>query len=298
MKHFNARLCAEFPSDNPHLLGDEATEVAVGFDWDATERRAKELSSSWRKPPEPPETFPPTLQAGALDEFTGGPPSVQDIDATGSCVDELDPFIAELQGLITDGGYDGSYDSAAPETDFDAVLEESGEQRTLPRVQVAPRAPEPPLPDLVPLASGVQPLAPLFLELTPTPAHVTPWTELTGTLSRHLLSEGHTRAAALIAPLLNGELVDLSRLPPASLELLVVSSVAEKRGGLVVCTSAFRDSARAFREEFYGGGLNAADALFWLSQLLCALTGGLCEEEAFEATLRDLGVAKLLERAA
>ena len=50
-------------------------------------------------------------------------------------------------------------------------------------------------------------------------------------------------------------------------------------------------------EEFATGGLNTSEALFWLSQLLVAITGG-GDEEAFEAELRGLGVAQLLEWAA
>jgi len=71
--------------------------------------------------------------------------------------------------------------------------------------------------------------------------------------------------------------------------------VAEMRGGRPVSSARFRESARVFREEFSEGGLNADDALFWLSQLRVALGGGSADDVVLENALRELGIAELLE---
>lgn len=204
--------------------------------------------------------------------------------------DAADPFIEELLSLMPEQV------NAEPELEFEPV-DQSGEVRSVPDVQASKVAPAPAPTELSVVPRGVQPLVPLHLELTPTPAAISPWGELTAALSRHLLNGGHTRAAALIGPLLGGELVDFSRVEATAVERLVADGVAEVRGGRPLSTATFRQSARAFREEFATGGLNTSEALFWLSQLLVAITGG-GDEEAFEAELRGLGVAQLLEWAA
>lgn len=222
------------------------------------------------------------------------PSSVDGLDA------ETDPFIEELLGLVPN---EVNVERArAPKAmplplleDFDGF----GEARDLPAVASSDvcesRAA---VTELCLVPRGVQPLVPLQLELTPTPAATSPWTELTNALSRHLMNSGHTRSSALLAPLMCGELVDLSRIDAVAIERLIRDGVAETRGGRVVTTATFRHSAKAFREEFSAGGLNAEDALFWLSQLLVGLCGGAADEETLESELRDLGVAKLLEWAA
>lgn len=203
---------------------------------------------------------------------------------------ESDPFIDELMGLV--GRDAADVGGVFPE------LEESGEVRAMPRVAEIAGSDESPAPDLTSVKQPAQPLVPLFLELTPTPAIVGPWVSLTGVLSRYLLNAGHTRAAALLPPMLNGELVDLTRLPEAAISRLVIDAVAETRAGRVVTTSTFRDAARAFREAFSERSLNPSDALFWLGQLMVALCGGDVDDLALEAELEALGVMQLLENAA
>ncbi len=203
---------------------------------------------------------------------------------------ESDPFIDELRGLIS---RDVSDAGEFPE------LEGSGEVRSVPRVAESKHEPATPVRlEEVPVKHGAQPLLPLQLELTPTPAVVSGWVELTNVVSRYLLNAGHTRAAALLPPLLNGELVDLSRLPAAAIERLVTDSVAETRSDRTVTTATFRDSAKGFREAFCEGGLDAEEALFWLGQVVAAVSGRQSDEAAIEAKLRELGVVTLLERAA
>lgn len=221
-----------------------------------------------------------------------------------SSIDELsDPFIDELLRLVPCEGHGLALReivsrSECPGELAEASNEDAGEARTVPAVAESAVA-EPPAPSpLLVMSRGVQPLPPLQFELTPTPAALGPWSELTGALSRHLLSGGHTRAAALVAPLLCGELVDFSRVEPAAIERLIKDGIVEVRGGRPVTSPTFRHAAKTFREEFGTGGLNAADALFWLSQVLVGLCGGSADEEKFEGELRDLGVAKLLEWAA
>jgi hypothetical protein len=217
--------------------------------------------------------------------------------------DESDPFIDELLSLLPPEGNASSSLGVTPLRASDQELveapsDESDRVRPLPAV-AASNVPEPPaLSQFFVMPRGVQPLAPLQLELTPTPAALSPWSELTGAISRHLMNGGHTRAAALVGPLLCGELVDFGRVEAGAADRLVCDGIAEVRGGRTVTTAMFRHSAKAFREEFGTGGLNTNEALFWLSQLLVALCGGNADEETLEAELRDLGVAKLLEWAA
>lgn len=230
-----------------------------------------------------------------------------------------DPFIRELLTLIPRRGSESDHCSdelgdvaprehASDSEPLGASAEELRPAREVPGVvlaatEVAPEsAPRPSAPEPSPpfeeLASEAQLLVPLQLELTPTPARLSPWSEFTCALSRHLMNGGHTRAAALIGPLLCGELVDFSRLDAPVLERLLADGVAEQRGGRLVTTDTFRHAAKAFREEFVAGGLDVGEALFWLSQVLAALGGGARDEATLEAELRALGIAKLLERAA
>lgn len=301
------RPCAEFPCDNPRLLASEPAARDTGvelpplavvdevgeFEWANTDYWVKEVKRRWAwaaldaaENAEPerdaPEVNIPVLEALTLD----------DEEVTSQRAKDVDPFIAELMGLLPGGSSEELLESLFSE------LEESGETRALPGVQHVDKAPASAgVFDFVP-NSGVQPLLPLQLELTPTPGVVGAWSELTETLSRYLLNQGHTRAAALLTPMLNGELVELSRLEPAALERLVADSVAELRSGRAMTTRAFRDSAKAFREEFSAGGLNAGEALFWLGQLVVALCGGAVDDELLESHLREAGVAQLLEKAA
>lgn len=157
---------------------------------------------------------------------------------------------------------------------------------------------ETPTQKLRPWTRAAQPLVPLQFELTPLPAQVSEWTQLTVILSEYLMKRGHTRASALITPLLNAELVDLSRLEEAVVAQLQNDGVACVRGTRVVSSPSFRSNAHVFREELANGGLDADEAMFWLVQLMSALMGNDDELETLEQTLRDAGVSRLLERAA
>jgi hypothetical protein len=214
---------------------------------------------------------------------------------------EADPFIEELLNFVPTEVNTASQRGVAIQRSHEN--EDRGDDSDAVRVIPDVTANEASAPvfvmgELFVMPRGVQPLAPLQLELTPTPAALSPWSELTGVLSRHLMNGGHTRASALVGPLLCGELVDFSRVEPAALERLSADGVVETRAGRALTTATFRHSAKAFREEFSMGGLNAGEALFWLSQLLVALSGGTRDEDTLEAELRDFGVAKLLEWAA
>jgi hypothetical protein len=241
-----------------------------------------------------PEVFGPDESSGEVLSVSGAEYQSPAFDVEEwLSAPESDPFIDELMGFV--GRDIDDVGGVFPE------LEESGEVRAMPRVaevaEVAVPA-DPPAPDLTSVKQPAQPLVPLFLELTPTPAVVGPWVSLTGVLSRYLLNAGHTRAAALLPPMLNGELVDLTRLPEAAIHRLVIDAVAETRAGRVVTTNTFRDAARAFREAFSERSLNPSDALFWLGQLMVALCGGHVDDAALEAELEALGVMQLLENAA
>src|SRR5690606_32331455 len=138
-----------------------------------------------------------------------------------------DPFIRELLTLIprrVGESNDGDEfddvalcDRASDGELLEDLAEEPRDARVVPAVVLAETSvllesvsPEPSAP-FEELSAAAQPLVPLQLELTPTPARLGEWSEFTGALSRHLMNGGHTRAAALTGPLLGGELVDLSR---------------------------------------------------------------------------------------
>lgn len=304
-------------------------------EWGVSDRWVHAVKQRWAKAViDAPEAQLPVLDAGALEVFAQSVPSdvgalevfAQSVDLDTGALElsddsaapasgvleiladsaaaleaaDVDPFIEELLGFVVDSPAD------MPPLDFDGPAdfspEESGDFAVMPAVaeQVSSTTSAWHEPSAVTgeRLAGVQPLAPLAIELTPTPMGVTMWSELTNKLSRYLLEAGHTRAAALVTPMLNGELVELSRLDARALECLMSDGVAEVRGGRPVSSTRFRESARAFREEFSEGGLNADDALFWLSQLLVALGGGSADDVVLENALRELGVAELLECAA
>lgn len=300
----SVRPCAEFPCDNPrlHSVGVWASGAETGPDhdvdpsgeWGVSDHWVHAVRQRWAKARlDAPEAQMPVLDASALDVSNVSGTSFEEVEA--------DPFIEELLGFVVDPPCE------MPPLDFDGQLvdfapEESGDFAVMPAVAEQPTAISGEWPETGAVTgerlAGIQPLVPLAIELTPTPMGVSAWSELTGKLSRHLLDTGHTRAAALVTPMLNGELVDLSRLDARALECLSSDGVAEVRGGRPVTSARFRESARAFRETFSEGGLNADDALFWLSQLLVALGGGSADDVILENALRELGVAELLECAA
>lgn len=297
------RPCAEFPCDNPSLSvrcapsaeapSDENTsglDGGDGFDWGAIDHWVAETKRRWAQHDAPDVCFP-VLSDAAL-ECTGS--AAVQVEPKAEVVATVDPFIDELMSFIT---LESPAAVSVPEFD------ESGEIRTVPRaVEVQPRhqvsdtLAQPT--DLIMVQQPAQPLLPLHLELTPTPAIAGPWTQLTHVLGRYLLQSGYTRAAALLPALLNGELVDVSRLPADAIERLTSDSVVETRAGRAVTTRTFREAAKAFREAFGDGGLHTDDALFWLSQLLTALSGGAVDEATLDEQLRELGVHTLLEYAA
>lgn len=300
----SVRPCAEFPCDNPklHSVGVWASgsdpgpehDVDSSGEWGVSDHWVHAVRLRWAKARiDAPEAQLPVLDAGALDVSTTSGTTFEEIEA--------DPFIEELLGFVVEPP------TEMPPLDFDGQLvdfapEESGDFAVMPDVAEQSTTAPGEWPEAGAVTGerlvGVQPLVPLAIELTPTPMGVSSWSELTGKLSRYLLDTGHTRAAALVTPMLNGELVELSRLDPRALECLLSDGVAEVRGGRPVTSARFRESARAFRETFSEGGLNADDALFWLSQLLVALGGGSADDVMLENALRELGVAELLECAA
>lgn len=283
------RPCAEFPNDN--------TDLHAGSRWvlDATSTVVKpllpEATGVSFQPvplvpvlaPEQPRADSPEATIAVLDEQaleTTTPahddcahdaslplPEVEEVEE----VEEFDPFVAALAPFV---------EQWAPVASSSTYVEETPTQQ------------------LRPLHQAVQPLAPLHFELTPLPAQVSEWSELVALLTDYLLTLGHTRASALIGPLLNGELVDLSRLERPVIDQLQRDGVASLRGSRVVSSASFRSSAHVFREELANGGLDANEALFWLTDLVGALMGGEDEHEVLEARLRELGIARLLERAA
>lgn len=298
-QRLSIRPCAEFPCDNPSLSArcapgadahsnenGSAAEVLDAFDWGAIDHWVAETKRRWAQH-DAPDTCFPVLSDAAL-ECTGS--VAVDVEPKQPAAESLDPFIDELMGFIT----------LEPAADVPfAEWEESGEMRTVPRaVEVQPRPILAEPNELTLVRQPTQPLLPLHLELTPTPAVAGHWTQLTNVLGRYLMQAGHTRAAALLPAILNGELVDVSRLPADAIERLTSDSVVESRAGRAVTTHTFRDAAKAFREAFSDGGLNADDALFWLGQLLTALSGGAIDEATLDEQLRQWGVQALLEFAA
>jgi hypothetical protein len=273
------RPCAEFPNDNAELhagsrwhLADPMSSVkALLPETPSVPFEAARLPPAPRKgadqQPDAPEAAIAVLEVHALDTTT--PPQLE------WCPQDLptheDPFLVELLPFVE------QFERAPLTATF---AEETPTQKLQPWTHVA------------------QPLAPLHFELTPLPPQVAEWTQLTTILADYLLSRGHTRASALIGPLLNAELVDLSRLDDSVLEHLQRDGVACLRGTRVVSSPSFRSSAHVLRDELANGGLDSNEAMFWLTDLVGALMGGRDEHSALETSLRELGIAQLLDRAA
>lgn len=149
------------------------------------------------------------------------------------------------------------------------------------------------------LSRLTQPLATrdsaLAVELPPDDSR---WSELVAIVSDYLLSLGQSRASALLPGLLNGDAVDLSRLSETVRARLAQDQIACCQGARVTSSASFRDSVAMFREEFVSGGLSASEALFWLAQVLVALTEHGFEPSDFEHALTSLGLVELIDRAA
>jgi hypothetical protein len=227
-----------------------------------------------------PELTSPELMSDecASVDSTSQDNTYSELESELDLADLYDPFLAELAPFVEQM-------ERAPFAA--AYVDETPTQKLKPINQE---------PALIPVNQAVQPLMPLHFELTPLPPETLQWSQLTTVLSDHLLTLGHTRAAALMTPLLNAELVDLSRLEAKVIDRLLRDGIACARGNRVVSSPTFRSSAHVFREELANGGLDANEALFWLAQLVGSLTGD--EHDALEETLRKLGIADLLEHAA
>ncbi len=280
------RPCAEFPNDNDDLhagsrwlLADPLSSVTAllpngpSIPFEAarllvptqTNDQTGELAVAL--PPDAPETTLTVLEAHALDATT---PPRSDFEPIVNPALE-DPFLVELLPFV---------EQLTCESAATSFIDETPTQK------------------LRPWSQSVQPLVPLHFELTPLPPQVSEWSELITVLADYLLTRGHTRASALIGPLLNAELVDLSRLDSAVIQHLETDGIACSRGTRVVSSPSFRSSAHVLREELGNGGLDTHEAMFWLAQLVGALMGGQDEHEVLEATLRHLGIDRLIERAA
>jgi hypothetical protein len=273
------RPCAEFPNDNTDLhagsrwlLAHPASSIeallpegpSVPFEAPPLQPAAHQRTTSTA---DAPEATIAVLEEHSLEATTPPLLELRELEP----IDADDPFLAELAAFVERAEL---HDSPPP------CIEETPTQK------------------LRPVNRSAQPLVPLHFELTPLPPQASEWSELIAVLTEHLLRLGHTRASALIGPLLNAELVDLSRLEPSVLEQLQRDGVACPRGTRMVSSPTFRSSAHVFREELGNGGLEPNEALFWLAQLIGALLGNNDEHDTLESSLRELGITRLFERAA
>jgi hypothetical protein len=187
-----------------------------------------------------------------------------------------DPFVLGLQALVAFGEdvYQAPPTAAAPAQQQIATASNAGES-------------SPTAADVEPLTlegflSGVsiaeseavapvQPLCTLDLDLEELSPQDTAWQDLVKGLCNFLMAEGCSRAAILLPALLQGEAVNLTRLPRTVIECLLAEGIATSSHDNVTVSPRFRARARSLHRAFGSARLDSETLSGWVAGLVHAL---------------------------
>lgn len=142
------------------------------------------------------------------------------------------------------------------------------------------------------------PISPLQLEDLSGLANDGGWQQIIASLSSYLLQQGHTRAAALLPRLLEGQAVNVSRLPATVAQCLVAAEIASETAHGFVIDEQFRIRARRMHRACVERRLDAPTIGDWLTPIVRALTATADSDERVFEGMRAAGVTEVIERVA
>ncbi len=142
------------------------------------------------------------------------------------------------------------------------------------------------------------PISPLQLEDLSGLANDGGWQQIVTSLSSYLLQQGHTRAAALLPRLLEGQAVNVSRLPATVAQCLVAAEIASETADGFAIDEQFRIRARRMHRACVERRLDAPTIGDWLTPIVRALTATADSDERVFESMRAAGVTEVIERVA